>query len=63
MNLGGFISNTVTKSLDVLILGNSDYQIKTFGDKSSKQQKAEELINQGYDIAILDQGTFLDLIK
>ena len=63
VNLGGFVSNTVTKSLDVLVLGNSDYQIKTFGDKSSKHQKAEELVNQGYDIAILDEGTFLDLIK
>lgn len=63
VNLGGTVSNTVTKALDVLVLGNSDYQIETFGNKSTKHQKAEELLLQGYDIAILDEGTFIDLTK
>lgn len=62
-NLGGINANTVNKKTDYLILGNNDYCSSIKDGKSSKQKKAEELILSDYDIQILSENTFYDMIE
>lgn len=62
VNLGGICDNGVTKKTNFLILGNNDY-CKTIKDgKSSKQKKAEQYKLEGFDIEILPENVFYDLV-
>ena len=63
VNIGGRFSDSVSKDTEVLVLGNSDYQNSHFQCKSNKHKKAEELILKGFEIDIIDERTFLELIK
>lgn len=62
VNKGGTCGNSITKKTNFLILGITDYK-KTKGKKSSKQRKAEELKLKGYDIEVLTETVFYDLIS
>lgn len=62
VNHGGFTDNSVTKKTNFLILGNNDYCSSIKGGKSTKQKRAEELISQGYDLSIIPEDIFYDLI-
>ncbi len=62
VNLGGILDNSVTKKTNYLILGNNDYNAILHGEKSSKHKKAEQLKLEGYDIEIIDEKTFYDLL-
>lgn len=63
-NIGGICSNTVTKKTNYLILGNYDYYCSSIKDgKSTKRKKAEEIILQGYDITIISENEFYDIIQ
>ncbi len=62
VNLGGILDNGVTKSTNYLILGNNDYNAILRGEKSSKHKKAEQLKKEGYDIEIIDEFTFYDIL-
>lgn len=61
-SLGGLNGNGVTKKTNYLILGNNDYCKSIKGGKSSKQKKAEELKLRGYDIEILPESVFYEMI-
>lgn len=60
--LGGFCSNSITKETNYLILGNNDYSPLVKDGKSNKQKKAEELKLSGYDIEIITENIFYDMI-
>ncbi len=61
-NLGGINEDSITKNTNFLILGNNDY-CKTIKDgKSNKQKKAESYKLKGFDIEILPENVFYDLI-
>lgn len=61
-NIGGICDNGVTKNTNYLILGNNDY-CKTIKDgKSAKQKKAEQYKLDGYDIEIIPEEVFYDLV-
>lgn len=62
VNLGGILDNSVTKKTNYLILGNNDYNAFLHGEKSSKHKKAEQLRLEGYDIDIIDEFTFYDIL-
>ena len=62
VNLGGEIGDSVTKKTNYLILGNNDYCSTIKDGKSSKQKKAEKLIAEGYDIAVMPESVFYDLV-
>ena len=61
-NLGGIPSNSVTKKTNLLVLGDVDYKENIFGIKSQKYVKAEELILKGYDLKIITETVFFDMI-
>lgn len=60
-DLGGINGDSVTKKTNYLILGNNDYCPLIKDGKSNKQKKAESLILNGADLAILPENTFYDL--
>lgn len=62
VNYGGFAGNSVTTKTNFLILGNYDYCKSIKGGKSSKHKKAESLKQQGYDIEIIPEDVFYDMI-
>lgn len=62
-DLGGKNADSVTKKTNYLILGNNDYCKSIKGGKSSKQKKAEKLKLDGYDIEIIPENVFYDIIS
>ena len=63
VNLGGFCENGVTKKTNFLIVGDFDYSSNIKGGKSSKMQKAEQLILSGQDLQILSETAFYDMLN
>lgn len=62
-NLGGHCQNSVTRKTNFLILGNTNYYENITGEKSAKYKKAEELKLKGFDIEIISENVFNDLIS
>lgn len=62
VNNGGLISNAVSKKTSYLVLGNLDYSSQIKNGKSNKLKKAEHLILQGYDLKIISENVFYDMI-
>lgn len=62
-DLGGINGNSVTAKTNYLILGNNDYCSLIKDGKSNKQKKAEELKLKGYDIEIITENVFYDMIE
>ena len=60
--MGGIVTDRITKKTNYLVLGITDYR-KVKGNKSSKVQKAESLKTSGYDIDIISENVFWDLIS
>lgn len=61
-SVGGIVGNSVTKSTNYLVYG---YQNKSFlggKDKSSKLLKAESYIEKGYDLQIMNENDFIQLL-
>lgn len=61
-NLGGKLGDNVTKKTNYLVLGNNDYCTTIKDGKSSKQKKAEKLKSEGFDIEIIPEDIFYDMI-
>lgn len=62
-NLGGICQDGVNKDTNYLILGNTDYNPQLRGKKSSKLLKAEEMKVKGYDIEIISENVFYDILN
>jgi len=62
-NHGGINQNSLTKETDFLVLGCNDYCPTIKDGKSSKQKKAEEYVLKGFNISVLDEQTFYDLVS
>ncbi len=63
VNCGGVIKNNVTQTTNYLILGNNDFCSTIKDGKSTKQKKAEELKLRGFDIEIISERTFYDMLQ
>lgn len=63
VNSGGHNRDTVTKDTNFLVLGNNDYCTSIKDGKSSKHKKAEKLKSEGYDIEIIPENVFYDIIS
>lgn len=63
VNVGGLISNSVTMATNYLVIGSFNY-IKSVKDgKSSKIKKAEKMKLDGFDINIIYENTFIELLE
>lgn len=61
VNLGGMLKNGVSSKIDYLVVGAQDESITKDGI-STKEKKAYELIEKGYNIKILNESQFLSII-
>jgi DNA polymerase-3 subunit epsilon len=62
VNAGGRCSNSVNRETNFLVIGDLDFRKLKDGTKSNKIKKAEELIEAGYDLEILSEKDFLELL-
>lgn len=63
VNLGGICEkSTVTRNTNYLILGDNDYHKNIKGEKSDKQKKAETYMLKGFDIQIIPESVFYNLV-
>ncbi len=62
VDLGGICADNINKNTNYLVLGIQDYRKFNGADKSNKLKKAEELINNGFDIEIISENNFYDLV-
>lgn len=62
-DLGGINDGSVGKKTNYLILGDNDYCATIKGGKSSKHKKAEEMKLAGFDIEILPEAAFYEMIE
>ncbi len=60
---GATAAGAVTKTLDLLVLGDKDMDRFKTGWRSSKLQKAEQLIGQGAALKIISESDFLALVN
>lgn len=61
-DIGGINADSVTRKTNYLILGNNDYCQSIKNGKSNKQKRAEKLRSEGYDIEIIPESIFYDLL-
>ncbi len=62
VNHRGQVTNAITGSTDVLVVGEKDFQNMREGKVSSKLKKAVDLQMQGVEIEIVSENDFLKLI-
>lgn len=63
VDLGGIIEDSVTLNTHYLILGNNDYNYILKGKKSTKLKKAEQMKLDGYDIEIVPENIFYEMLE
>ena len=61
-NSGGKCGDGINRNTNYLVLGNNDYCTTIKDGKSTKQKKAEQLKLAGYDIEIISENVFYDMI-
>lgn len=62
-DLGGINGDNITKNTNFLVLGNNDYCTSIKNGKSNKQKKAESYKLKGYDIDIISENVFYDMLN
>ncbi len=62
-NMGCTVEQGVTKETTILVVGDQDISKLAGKDKSLKHQKAEKLIAKGYNIKIIYENDFFELIS
>lgn len=62
-DLGGINANSITKKTNLLILGCNDYCKSIKDGKSNKQKKAEKMQLDGFDISIIPEDVFYEMIN
>lgn len=58
VNAGGYPNDQISKHTDYLVIGKSDFIDFTNGKKTNKLRRAEELIEAGQDLEIVDETDF-----
>lgn len=62
-NLGGILKSGVSGKTNYLVVGTQDENLVGPDGMSSKERKAYELFNKGFDIKIINEDEFLNLIS
>lgn len=63
MEAGAIVSESISRKVDVLVVGTQDRQRLRGHNKSAKHRKAEALISEGCDIQIVSEDDFMELLK
>lgn len=63
LEVGGNVKTSVSRNTDFLFVGEQDLDIVGLDGLSNKEEKAFELINQGYSIEVLYEHNFEDYFK
>lgn len=61
-DIGGKPVNSVTKSTDILVVGQQDYRVVGEEGMSTKQKKAMKIKDEGGEIEIMSEKEFLQMI-
>jgi DNA polymerase-3 subunit epsilon len=59
VDCGGIYQEAVTKGTDFLVVGDEDYQMLQYGNKSKKARKVHEYNDKGANIKIIREDEFL----
>jgi DNA polymerase III subunit epsilon len=62
VDCGGIYQDSVTRVTDYLIVGDEEYQLLMFGNKSSKARKVDELNSKGGKIEVVKEDEFLKTV-
>ncbi|MBK3496871.1 DNA polymerase III subunit epsilon [Viridibacillus sp. YIM B01967] len=60
---GGIFSNVISKQTDYLVISRNSIERSETGHKSSKFQKAEQLISMGHSIQLIHEELFIKKLK
>lgn len=63
LDFGGYVGDRLTKDTNYLIVGNYENIASVKGGKTGKIKKAEDYQLKGYDIQILSEQVFCDMIS
>jgi len=63
VNVGGICQNGITNATNYLILGDNSFCSSIKDGKSSKQKRSEDMIEKGFDIKVIPETTFYQLLK
>ena len=63
VNLGGILKSGVSRKTNYLVVGKQDKSIVGEDGLSSKERRAYQLINDGFDIKIIKENSFYDFIR
>ena len=59
---GADVANSVSKNTSIVVVGVQDLRRTRGREKSSKHRRAEDLVSAGYDISIIGEDDFLELV-
>jgi DNA polymerase-3 subunit epsilon len=63
VNVGGIVSNRITTKTNYLVIGSFEFVKSVKDGKSSKVVKAQKMRLDGYDINVIAENTFMDLLE
>lgn len=62
-SVGCQVADSVTKKTTILVVGDQDVTKLAGHEKSSKHRKAEQLVSEGYQIRIMRESDFKNLVR
>jgi len=62
VNKGAVCKDSITAQTNILVLGDLTYNPILRGKKSSKQKRAEQMLQEGKDIQIISESVFFDML-
>ena len=62
VDVGGLVSDNVTKSTNYLVVGSFDFIKSVQEGKSSKMKKAEKMKLDGFDIEVISENAFFGML-
>ena len=63
LEIGGIITDGVTKDTNYLVIGEQDYSKYGEGFISSKLKKAQKYLTEGQDIELITERQFIEMIN
>ncbi len=63
VNIGGIVKSSVSSKTDYLIVGKQDLTLVGSSGLSTKERKAYDFIDKGFNIKILSESDFINLIE